>query len=120
MNILILEKFLNYIFEVKQIKKLENNNYLFILITLLSFCFTSFFSDNLKNNQALGPHTISLFIYYFFYIIFLILKEFSLFKIYYLFVCFNFAVHGYLRNFSFRGRRFTFYTLQLNTIDNQT
>ena len=92
MNILILEKFLNYIFEVKQIKKLENNNYLFILITLLSFCFTSFFSDNLKNNQALGPHTISLFIPYFFYSIFLIFEKNFNFLKFIIFCLFNFAI----------------------------
>ena len=124
MNILILEKFLNYIFEVKQIKKLENNNYLFILITLLSFCFTSFFSDNLKNNQALGPHTISLFIPYFFYSIFLIFeKHFHFLK----FIIFLFVsilpLHEFLFNeiFHLEGDDSTFYTLSAQyMIDNQT
>lgn len=124
MKILNLEKFLNNIFEIRYLKKFENNNYLFILISLLSFILTSLFSNGLNNNQALGMHTLSIFIPYFLYSIFLTFEnKFNYFKFFIFLFISILPLYDYLFNeiFHLEGDDSTFYTLSAQyMIDNQT
>ena len=124
MNVFNLENFLNNIFESKQIKKLENNNYLFVMITLLSLFFTFSFSDDLENNQALGTHTISIFIPFIFYSTFLLFeKSFYFFKFLIFLLISMLPLYDHLFNeiFHLEGDDSTFYTLSAQyMIDNVT
>ncbi len=124
MNISNFENFLKNIFESKYLKKFENNNYLFILISLLSFILTSFFSNGLNNSQALGTHTLCLFIPYFLYSIFLTFEnKFNYFKFFIFLLISIVPLYDYLFNeiFHLEGDDSTFYTLSARyMIDNQT
>ena len=124
MALFTLEKSINKFFESKIIKKLENNNILFLVITLISYFFTFYFSNGLSNNQALGPHTFCIFIPFVFYSLFLIFeRKLNVFKflIYLVFTLSPLYKYFFNEIFHLEGDDSTFYTLSAEyMINNQT